>query len=364
MYPSSPAGGNHELEPTEERPMAKGRISRRTLLVAAGGLAAAAASTRAWSQGAPAVVTARPPIRLRYGHSQPDGHSTHRAALRFVEVVRERTGGSVTVDLFPNNQLGTDRELQTMIETGSLDFTHTNSATLGAFVPQIGVMDLPFTWRSPEHYLRVVDGPFGGMINAITIARTGHRFIAWWFDGFRNVYTRSRAVNAIGDMRGLKIRAPESRIFVDTFRALGANPTPLAFPEIYTALDAGTIDGYEGSNGIIWNSRLHEVTRYRVVTGHIMVGFGLVVRNARFTALPQDVQGVIVDAAREAQRVQRALQMSEEDELATKFTTEGRLTESRPDLAPFRAAVQSVHEEFHRRNQTTALRDAIEAGAS
>lgn len=334
-------------------------LSRRRILAAASGLAAAA-STHAWSQGASAVV-ARPPIRLRYGHSQPDGHSTHRAALRFVEIVRERTGGTVTIDLFPNNQLGADRELQTMIETGSLDFTHTNSATLGAFVPQIGVMDLPFTWRSPEHYLRTVDGPFAGLINEITIARTGHRFIAWWFDGFRHVYTRSRAVNAIADMRGLKVRAPESRIFVDTFRALGANPTPLAFPEIYTALDAGTIDGYEGSNGIIWNSRLYEVSRYRVVTGHIMVGFGLVVRNARFTALPQDVQGVIMDAAREAQRVQRALQMTEEDELATKFTTEGRLTENRPDLAPFRAAVLPVHEEFHRRNQTGALRDAIQA---
>lgn len=330
-------------------------ISRRTAFKFAG----AAAATLA----APAILRAQSAIRLRYGHSQATEHSTHAAAQAFVEKVSELSGGGIQVDLFPNNQLGVDRELQGMIETGALDFTHTNSATLAGFVPDANVMNFPFIWQDADHYLRTVDGEFSAALNEITAPASGHRFIAWWFDGFRHVYTRGREVKELADMSGLKIRSPQSPIFVETFRALGANPTPLAFPEIYSSLEAGVIDGFEGSNGIIWASKLQEVTNYRVVTGHIMVGFGLVIAQKTHDRLPQEALDVIGQAAAHAQTVQREVQIASEDELARLFVEEGGLTENRPDLAEFRAAVQPVIEKFSADLGTDRLLNLIKAAA-
>jgi len=332
------------------------QFSRRHVLKLSGGVAA---STLA----APGIIRAQSGILLRYGHSQPIEHSTHQAALAFVEAVDELSAGEIRVDLFPNNQLGVDRELQGMIESGSLDLTHTNSATLAAFVPQMNVMNYPFIWQDADHYLRVVDGEFGEQINAITAPASGHRFIAWWFDGFRNVYTRSRPVESLEDMAGLKVRSPQSPIFVETFRALGANPTPLAFPEIYSALEAGVIDGFEGSNGIIWSSHLYEVSDYRVVTGHIMVGFGLVIAEQTYAGLPDEARAVIAEAAGRAQGVQRDIQLGSEDELARQFVTEGGLTENQPDLAAFREAVEPVIAAFDAEAGTQELLATIRAGA-
>lgn len=329
-------------------------VTRRRFIALSGAAAAA-------SLAAPHIACAQAKIRLRYGHSQPIGHSTHKAAEAFVAKVAELSGGEIEIGLFPNNQLGVDRELQGMIESGSIDFTHTNSATLSAFVPQVNVMNYPFIWRDADHYLRVVDGDIGQEIAEIAASSSGHRFIAWWFDGFRHIYTHDRAVESLADMAGLKLRSPQSPIFVDTFKALGANPTPLAFPEIYSALESGVIDGYEGSNGIIWNSKLHEVSAYRVVTGHIMVGFGLVIADKTFQKLDEDARTVIGEAATAAEEVQRSIQLSSEQLLADKFVTEGGLTENRPDLAEFREAVAPVVEAANAASDTTALYEAIQS---
>lgn len=327
-------------------------MNRRSFLALTGTAAAA-------SLAMPHVARASGSVRLRYGHSQPVGHSTDEGAKAFIAKARELSGGDIDIALFPSNQLGTDRELQGMIESGSIDFTHTNSATLSAFVPEINVMNYPFMWNDAEHYLRAVDGDVGRRLSEIAASTSGHRFIAWWFDGFRNVYTRTRAVESLSDMAGLKIRAPQSPIFVDTFTALGANPTPLAFPEIYTALEAGVIDGYEGSNGIIWSSKLYEVTSYRVRTLHMMVGFGLVIAQSTWERLGDDTRSVLLAAAQEAQEVQRALQLGSEADLDELFVTEGGLTENRPDLAEFRAAVEPVVEAANASGGTAELYDAI-----
>lgn len=330
-------------------------LSRRRVIALSG----AAAVTLA----APHVGRAQSKIRLRYGHSQPIDHSTHTAAQAFVARVAELSDDSINIDLFPNNQLGVDRELQGMIESGSIDFTNTNSATLAGFVPEANVMNFPFIWQNADHYLRTVDGAFGDALNEITAPASGHRYIAWWFDGFRNVYTRDRAVTTLDDMAGLKIRSPQSPIFVETFRALGANPTPLAFPEIYSALESGVIDGFEGSNGVIWASKLQEVTDYRVVTGHIMVGFGLVISDKTFNRLPDEANAIIAQAAAEAESMQRGIQLGDEDELARKFVEEGGLTENQPDLASFREAVKPVIEKFSADMSDSSLIDMIQAEA-
>lgn len=330
---------------------------RRVLAGIAAGAVAAALPAAAYAQAAPAGGGGGP-IRLRYGHSQPVGHSTDKAANEFIRLVSERTNGDVVIELFPNNQLGVDRELQMMIETGQLDFTHSNSATMGNFVPQMGIMDLPFVWQSPEHYLRVVDGSFGEEINGLLANTTGHRYLAWWFDGFRNVYTADRPIEQISDLAGLKIRSPEAKVFVDTFRALGANPTPLAFPEIYTGIESGVVDGLEGSNGIVFSSKLYEVAKHRAATGHIMVGFGLTVAGPRFAALPADVQEVIATAAKKVQSLQRETQLAEETTLVGQMVAAG-VIETKPDLAPFREACVKVHDEFHATHDTGALRDLI-----
>ncbi|CAH1678632.1 putative Tripartite ATP-independent transporter solute receptor, DctP family [Hyphomicrobiales bacterium] len=350
------------IDAGQEETMQDRKLSRRMVL---SGFAAGAASVsmvwgigRAQAQAAPAVLTNKK-IRLRYGHSQPANHSTGQAASRFVKLVSDRTNGAVTISLFPNNQLGTDRELQMMIETDQLDFTHSNSATMGNFLPQIGVMDLPFIWRSPQHYFTVVDGPFHQEINKLLAAKTGHRYLNWWFDGTRNVYTGKRVVNELADLRGLKIRAPEAKVFIDTFTALGANPTPLPFPEIYTAIEAGVIDGFEGSNGIVDDSKLYEVAKHRAATGHIMVGFGMTTAGRRFDALPKDIREIIATAALEVQAFQRELQLGAEDTIVKRMISERGVANTQPDLAPFRQAVQPVHEAFHATHHTQALRDLI-----
>jgi tripartite ATP-independent transporter DctP family solute receptor len=336
------------------------QLSRRRFL---GGIAAGAAVSAlpaaAFAQAAPARVSGEP-IRLRYGHSQPVGHSTDKAANEFIRLVGERTNGEVVIELFPAAQLGADRELQMMIETNQLDFTHSNSATMGNFVPEMGIMDLPFIWQSPEHYLRVVDGPFGEEINAILARTTGHRYLAWWFDGFRNMYTVDHPIEQLSDMAGLKMRSPEAKVFVDTFTALGANPTPLASPEIYTALEAGVIDGLEGSNGIVFSSKFHEVAKLRAVTGHIMVGFGMTAAGERLASLPADVQEVIATSARDVQALQRDTQLAAESDIVTQMLAAG-VVETKPDLAQFREACAKVHDEFHATHNTSALRDLIAA---
>ncbi|WP_324715428.1 TRAP transporter substrate-binding protein [Carboxydochorda subterranea] len=309
----------------------------------------------AWLLGAgvsprPQAQAAGAPVVLKLGHVVPTGHPYHFGATQFARLVGERTGGRVRIDVYPAGQLGPgEREEVEALQLGGIDLVVTGTAVLSNFLPDFGVMDLPFLFRDYRHVDAVLDGPVGrrllDRLNGADLHITG---LALWEQGFRYLTNSRRPILSPADVRGLKIRVQENPIHVDSFNALGANATPMAWGEVYTALQQHVIDGQENPIPVLTSARLYEVQKYLAMTGHFYAPAILLINTERFRSLPADVQQILVDTAREVSRSERqearrmeAQQVEELKQLGMQVTT--------PDKEAFRKAMQGVYDKYRAR---------------
>jgi tripartite ATP-independent transporter DctP family solute receptor len=257
----------------------------------------------------PALVIAAPTV-IKFAHVDPEEvfHSKKGAAARaFKDIVESETSGQIEVNLFPAGQLGGERELIESTKLGTIQMCMVSGAIAGQFKPAM-VLDIPYLFSSAPVAWEVLDGPFGDDLSAAILKTTGVRNLAFGETGFRNFTNSKRAIKSPADMVGLKFRVMETPLYITMVKALGASPTPIAWPEVYTSLQQGVVDGQENPVGVIYNNKLYEVQKYLILDGHAYGADFILINDKFFKSLPAEQQRTIETAAIVAGNVGRGIQ--------------------------------------------------------
>ena len=241
---------------------------------------------------------------LRFAFQNVKEHPQGQGAQKFADLLGEKSGGKIKVRLFPGGTLGGDVQTVSALQGGTLDITVLNSGILAAQAPDYAMLDFPFLFNNVEEAHAVIDGPVGQKL-AAQLDSKGLVGLGYWDLGFRNLTNSKHPVTKLEDMQGLKIRVIQSPIYLETFSALGANPVPMAFPEVYTGLEQHTIDGQENPFTVIEGNKFYEVQKYLSVTGHIFNPQSLIISQKTWNRLNEDEKAMIRAAAAEAQTFQR-----------------------------------------------------------
>jgi len=284
------------------------------------------------------------PVVLKLGHAVAPEHPYHLGAVRYSELIAERTQNKVKIEVYPSTQLGNERDLVEGLQLGTIDLVVTSTGPLGGFVPRMFVVDLPFLFRDREHAYKVLDGPIGRELLDAFSAR-GIRGLAFWENGFRQITNSVRPIEKPEDLRGIKIRTMENKVHLSAFRAFGASPAPMAWSEVYTALQQKTIDAQENPIAIIYFQKIYEVQKYLSLTGHFYSPTPLLMSLKAFNRLPQDFQKIILDTATECATYERNLLRDNEAKQLAEIKAKG-MQVTLPNRKPFQAAAASVYKEF------------------
>jgi tripartite ATP-independent transporter DctP family solute receptor len=241
---------------------------------------------------------------FKLGLQNPKGHPLEVGASKFAELVAAKSGGRLKVTVFAGGTLGGDAANVSALQGGTIEMVLLNSGILASQVKDFEVYDFPFMFASAKEADAVVDGPFGSKLHA-KLADKGIVGLAYFELGFRNITNSKRALNTVEDVAGLKLRVIPNAINVDWVKALGANPTPMAFPEVYAGLEQKAIDGQENPFSVILANKFFEVQKFLAVTNHQYNPQSLIFSKKVFDTLPAADQKILQDAALEASRFQR-----------------------------------------------------------
>ncbi len=294
--------------------------------------------------GAAVPVTAQ---EARLGYVPVEEHPVGQGVNRFAELVAEKTGGRITIAKFGNGVLGNEPQLQSSLQGGIVDIMVGPTSNLVGTIPEFLIFDLPFFYPNFAAVDAVVDGEVGDALFAKldTLNLVG---LAYWDNGFRHMTNSVRPINKVEDIAGLKTRVIPNPLFISTFEALGANPVPLPYPELFSALETRAVDAQETPVGLIYSSRFYEVQDYLTLTGHVYTPYVLLASKAWFDGLSAEDQALVMEAAQESAVYQRDLSRSDADRLTQLLADEGMEVTTLPEeeMAKLRAAVAPVVEEF------------------
>lgn len=242
---------------------------------------------------------------LKFGHLANEENIWNKAAERFKQVVEEESDGRIDVQIFPNEQLGTEMEVINSIQLGTADMTITGES-LQNWAPKAAMMAVPYAFRDSEHLRKAVEGDIGKQIEQQIEEKAGLVPIAWFERGPREL-TSNRPIKKPSDLDGLRLRVPNVPLFVDTWQALGAKPTPMAFSEVFTSLQQGTIDAQENPLSLIESASFNEVQDYVNVTDHVRSWIYVVIGKKKLESMPENLQEAVLDAAQQMQSYEAKL---------------------------------------------------------
>lgn len=283
-------------------------------------------------------------VTLKAGHSAAPAEPYHVGLTDFAQRLAEYTGGTVAVDIFPANQLGTERESIEGLQIGTLDIAVPANAVFTNFVPELVALDLPFLFDGQEHLERALSGELVDEINKAATDR-GFRVLGLYTAGVRHIMTRNRAIDSVADLEGLSIRTMENPAHVAAFNALGANPTPLAYAELYGAIEAGVVDGAEAANTNYETQKFYEIApNWAMVSWTVLIS-PLIMSEAKFQSMSPEVQAALMKAGQESASVERAAYAAS-DEAKEKLLRTQNVNITTPDVTAFREATAGVLEQF------------------
>lgn len=290
-----------------------------------------------------ALAAAAQAQELKFATQNPKGHPIVTGMERYAERVAARSGGKIKVSLFPGGVLGSDQANVSALQGGTLDMVVLNSGILASQAKEFGIYDFPFMFANPKEADAVVDGPFGKMMHAKLEAK-GIVGLAYWELGFREITNSRRPIHTLHDIEGLKLRVIPNAINVDWVKALGANPTPLPFPEVYAALDQKAIDGQENPVTVIAANKFYEVQKYVVLTNHQYNPQSVIVSKKTWDALSAESRNILAEAAVEAAKYQRQVSRAAASTALETLKKNGMQVTELPasELAKFREAMKSV----------------------
>ncbi|MEM8763347.1 MAG: TRAP transporter substrate-binding protein [Bacteroidota bacterium] len=250
---------------------------------------------------------------LRLGHGLDVSHSVHKAMVKMGEDLERLSNGKLKLEIYPSQQLGTERQCLELLQIGSLDMTKVSVGVLENFAPKMKVLGLPFLFRSREHTFKVLDGPIGKRL-----LNDGEQYwlkgLGYYDAGSRSFYTKDKPVNTPEDLKGQKIRVMESVTAMDMVRGLGGSPTPISWGELYTALQQGVVDGAENNPPSFYLSRHYEVCKYYSLDEHTVLPDVLLAGTQTWEKLTQEEQGWLNEAVGNSVAYQRKLWLEAESE--------------------------------------------------
>jgi len=292
-------------------------------------------------------------VTLRSADVHPDGYPTVEAVKFMGRQIEEKTGGRIRVQVFSSRQLGEEKDTLEQTRFGVIDLNRVNSASLNSLVPETVIPGLPFLFRSEEHAHRVLDGAIG---DDIASGLTRHNLVplAYYDSGARSFYTRGRAINEPGDLRGLKIRVQPSDMWVAMMRAFGANATPLPTGEVYSALQTGVVDGAENNYPSYQSFRHFEVARFYSVSEHSMAPELLVMSKRSFDRQPKEIQDILRQAARDSVPEMRRLWNARSEEAKAAVIAAGAQINAM-NKEPFERNMGPVYDQFVRDARMKAI---------
>jgi TRAP-type transport system periplasmic protein len=281
---------------------------------------------------------ARAATTIRWATVLATSHPFVTMMERVAKQVKEETGGSLDIQIFPGGQLGSSRDVIEATSSGAIQLVDEGAAQFGQFVPQFSILEAPYIWRDPQHVRTALSSPLVEEVNKQLVEKRGMRVIGSTYYGRRHLTSGSRSVRTVEDMKGFKLRIPE----VDTFRAMteawGARPTPLNFSELYLALSQGAVDGQENPLPTIQSAKLFEVQKHLVLTGHIITPRLIAVNETSWQGLNDKERDSLYKALVEHGIWQDNEIVDQELKLADMFKKGGMIVID-PDLESFRRPV-------------------------
>ena len=266
----------------------------------------------------------------------------------FAKEVEKRTGGRYKVQTFYNGALGGERESIEAVQLGTQELAFSSTGPVPNFVPETKILDVPFLFRDKAHARAVLDGPIGQELLGKFDAK-GFKALAWAENGFRHMTNSKRAVNAPEDLKGLKMRTMENPVHIAAYKALGIITTPMAFPEVFTALQQGTVDGQENPLSVILSQKLDQVQKHLTLTGHVYSPCIFLMNKAEFDKLSPADQQAFIDAAKEGTKANRA-RVDEDDAKGVEYLRgKGMQVETNVDKPAFVKARAGADAEFERK---------------
>ena len=278
-------------------------ISRRRFVQAG------SAATLATLAGVPAVGRAEPVVRLRFSSSMTaDENAAHYVWYqRFQANLTAAVGDSIKLDYFPNNQLGKESDVVQQVKVGAIDMMVTGSSIWATVLPEIGMLDLGYLFDSYGQAARVLDASVGASLNEMLQKRVGCNILTWASHfGPRSVYTKAQ-IKSLADLKGVKLRVLPTPAFIETFKIMGAIPTPIPFGELYMAAQTGVVDGFEHDAGTVLASKLNEVVKSCWLTEHLFSPMVVVIGKRSMDKIPTALRPAFLKAVNDATLQQRAL---------------------------------------------------------
>jgi tripartite ATP-independent transporter DctP family solute receptor len=266
----------------------------------------------------------------------------------FAREVEKRTGGRYRIQTFYSGALGAERESVEGVQLGTLDLTLTSTGPLPNFVPEVAILDIPFLFRDYAHARAVLDGPIGQELLA-KFPPKGMIGLAWAENGFRHMTNSKHPVNQPEDLKGLKMRTMENPIHIEAYRQFGILPTPMAFTEVFTALQQGTVDGQENPLSVITSAKLDQVQKYLSLTGHVYSPAIFLMNKPQWDKLSDSDKQAFVDAAKEGVKVNRARVDEDERRAVADLRGKGMNVVENLDKARFQAVLAPVYADFGKR---------------
>ena len=237
-------------------------------------------------------------VSLSLAHGAAETTTMNQSMIYLKEIVEERSGGAVTIDLYPNQQLGADRETTEAVTQGNISIACPSSSPVASFVPELNVLDSPWGFNDRQKIYDTLDSEVGQKLLE-TVSSANMKGLGYFENGIRHL-SSNREINSMSDLKGLKIRVMENDVQLAAWSAMGCNPAPLAFGEVYTALQQKTFDAQENPMELIYNTKFYEVQPYIYLTGHIYTAYTLVMNLDQWNSLNEATQELLQECVNEA----------------------------------------------------------------
>ncbi|MSP68439.1 MAG: TRAP transporter substrate-binding protein [Alphaproteobacteria bacterium] len=295
--------------------------------------------------GALFAGTAMAQVNINIGHATAEGGPYDVQANAFKDAVERESKGAIKVRVFCCFKMGSEEEMFQKLQLGTLDATIIAHNNVGPYFPKIDVLVLPYVFESYAHAEKVVDGPIGEMIWGELAAKTGVHLLYVGQISLRSMYNTKRPVNSMADLAGLKFRVPKNPVMIDTYKAFGSEPTPLAWGETLTATQTGTVDGGDLPLVYIWTQKFSEIAKNLTITEHFTMLAPLLFSDKAMQKMSPEQQAIVRKAAKEGSLAGRNRSSEEEKEVVARMEAQG-VKVTRPDKKPFMDAAKTVQANF------------------
>jgi tripartite ATP-independent transporter DctP family solute receptor len=282
---------------------------------------------------------------LKMGHALDVEHPVHKAMIFMAEKLEEKSDGKVILQVYPGEQLGSEREMIEQVQMGLLDVTKVSTSPLESFIPSMSIFSVPYLFRDSEHFWNVLEGPVGKRLLQDGES-VGLKGLCYYDAGSRSFYTKEKPIMKPADLEGMKIRVQESKTSMQMIKELGASPTPIAWGELYTSLQQGVVDGAENNPPSFYRSGHFEVCKYYSLDEHTMVPDIVLISTKTWNNLSAEVQKMVQEVADESVIYQKQL-WKKDTEKSLEMVQKQGVKIYHPEKSAFRQKVKKMHDSYN-----------------